>query len=107
MRIVPALGGGGRTLVSFAGQSAGAPAWSPDSRRLAVATRGTGRLVIVDVKTGERVVASRAVGPVVELAWSPDSSKLLVGGWSSPGTCASLWLVEAATGQGRLLLRCR
>lgn len=107
LRIVPASGGAGRPLASFAGESADVPAWSPDSTRVAVATRSTGRLVIVDVQSERRVTADRAIGAIVQFAWSPDSSKLLVGGWFGQQECASLWLVDARNGAGRKLTRCR
>jgi Tol biopolymer transport system component len=110
LRVIPATGGVGfgRFLGWLGGTSFLPPAWSRDSRRIAV-VNGNGRLLIVNPSAG-RVTASTGstVGVVGGFTWSRDSSRLLVA--ARPPVlhaCASLWLVNARTAAARPLRRCR
>ena len=88
LHVIPRSGGAGTLLLHENGLPACAAQWSPDGRRIAAVT-SHGRLVVIDAKTR----AGRTVGPkvIVDVAWAPDGSRLLVSGGSSAQTCASLW----------------
>ena len=85
--------------------AAGAWAWSPDGRRLAVVAGGEGseRAQIIDVRTGRMHGRGRAS----DVAWSPDGRRLAVvvdtnfeiGG---PG-CGPVWIVQRDRGKRRQL----
>ena len=104
LRVIPAAGGASTRLLSGLGNTLGNPLWSPDSRRVALPAGTLRGLAIVDVSTRRTVVFKR---PVNGFAWSPDSSELLVAAQPAyRGSCSSLWLVEAKTGEARELRRC-
>jgi Tol biopolymer transport system component len=100
---------GGATARLFRGVFAGPrpPAWSPDSRSVAVVTGPHAQLVIVDAVTRRaRPVTGFSVGAVSGFSWSPDSSRLLVSAKSTAASCSSLWIVDAKRGIPHLLRRC-
>jgi WD40-like Beta Propeller Repeat len=83
-----------------------APAWSPDGKRLAVVDHAQ-RLALVDVAARRvRVVPNPGIGVVIGLSWSPNGRELLVAARPVPLACSSLWRIDAATGQARLVRAC-
>jgi Tol biopolymer transport system component len=107
LRVVPAAGGvrRGRFLARLGGANFMPPAWSPDSRMIAVVDE-KGGLLILNASAGVRATRVSAVGVVIGFAWSPDSSRLLVAARRSARACISLWLVNATTAAARVLRRC-
>jgi Tol biopolymer transport system component len=79
--------------------------WSPNGKQIAYIDSKTGRLIVLQV-------ASRHTSPigkfrsVTGVAWSPDSTQLLVTARPSPATCSSLWRVGADGSSPQLLVRC-
>ena len=107
LRVVSAAGGRSTTLLHAPVYAVGSPAWAPDSRRLAVVAGRPSRLLIVNVSTrGVRALRTIAVTQPVLVAWSPDSSKLLVTTRPTQQSCLSLWLVRADGSSARLLRHC-
>jgi Tol biopolymer transport system component/DNA-binding winged helix-turn-helix (wHTH) protein len=79
-----------------------APAWSPDGRRLVfqrTAGASSPGLTMVDVADGREVALMS--GAFRSPAWSPDGKWIAASGRGDQGW--GLYLVEAATGQGRRL----
>jgi Tol biopolymer transport system component len=74
LRVVAAAGGAVTDLGPAAG-AFGPILWSPDSRRVALRTRGS---VLIATPTGERREVALIGSP---LAWSPDGSRFLVAGF--------------------------
>ena len=110
----------GRREVVVAEHPAGhtSPRWSPDGRAIAFLSRrrGWSQVWIVDAPiprrgrppAAPRPPEPRAVTPagidVEELAWSPDSSRLALGGQRSADLLtAQVWTVDVATGEERIL----
>src|SRR2546421_1775720 len=100
--LVPAAGGGRRRLTDGPREHSGA-VWSPDGARLAFASAVTGhaQLCVADVASGLLHRAGPERGVVGPMAWSPDSSRLLVA--ADPGRTYQLdwWIYEADTGAMR------
>jgi Tol biopolymer transport system component len=90
MELIRPDGSERRTL--SAGPDASAPAWSPDSRRIAFAD-GDGTSVIAVDGTGlERILAVRNVHA---LAWSPDGSAIAFSAPCKPGCLTDdIWTVR-------------
>lgn len=80
-------------------------AWAPSSS--SVAYWGPGGLEVVDVasKRVRKLTGSR-VGEILDVAWSPDATRLLVAASARGDSCASLWLVRADGSGTSLLRRC-
>ncbi|HEY5479601.1 MAG TPA: hypothetical protein VIJ84_08310 [Gaiellaceae bacterium] len=80
------------------------PAWSADSRSVAVIAINTGQLLVVSVPTHQaKAVTGTAIGRVDGFAWSPNSDTLLVTAQSKTTGCA-LWAVKPS-GPAKLLRR--
>lgn len=105
--VVVAPNGHRRTMLPVA-RTAKAPApnfaWSPDSRSVAVWSRGALRVFNVATARAHAVTSSTLSG-VTGFAWSPDSRTLLVA-TAKPSSCPSLWSVRADGLAKRLLRRC-
>ena len=99
---VPAEKGDWRNLTRSPGAAERTPAWSPDGERVAWFSDASGeyRLVIGDPRGLEapREVAIEDPTFFYDLAWSPDSEKLLF-----TDADRHLWMVEAATGEKTLV----
>ncbi|WP_068921652.1 S41 family peptidase [Planobispora rosea] len=80
LEIGPAGGGETRRIAEGRLGEVGDLAVAPDGSTIAVAARD-GRLLLVDVASGEVVELARANGQVDGMAWSPDSAWLA---WSHP-----------------------
>ncbi len=87
----------------------GAPAWSPDGRRLAyLSRRGTENfgqdarvIVVLDLSSGQEQEVPAAMAHLERLAWSPDGASLLVSGSDGKGR-GGLFLVHMPDGATRL-----
>jgi Tol biopolymer transport system component len=108
VRLVSARGGTGTVLIRGSDcDSSLPPRWSHDSRSVAVVAGPQRQLVIVDVATRRsRPLTGLAVGAVIDVSWSTDSSTLLVAGRPTPRSCSSLWTVNAKSGAAHLLRDC-
>jgi Tol biopolymer transport system component len=85
--------------------SESAPAWSPDGRHIAYRREDNSIVVISPLGGGERKVAdSRTPLLLRSMAWTPDSTTLVVSELTSP-ICASLFAISVATGERRRLTR--
>ncbi|MER6830509.1 S41 family peptidase [Streptosporangium sp. NPDC000563] len=80
LEIVPAGGGESRRIAVGTLGEVGDLAVAPDGNTIAVTARN-GRLLLVDVASGEAVELARAEGEIHGLTWSPDSAWLA---WSHP-----------------------
>ncbi|GAA3117808.1 S41 family peptidase [Streptosporangium carneum] len=80
LEICPAGGGESRRIAAGKLGEVGDLAVAPDESTIAVAARD-GRLLLVDVASGEVVELTTANGEIDGLAWSPDSAWLA---WSHP-----------------------
>jgi Tol biopolymer transport system component len=80
-------------------------AWSPDGKRIAYIDAKSGRLVLVDVASRHTTTIDRFTS-VTGVAWSPDSTQLLVTARPSPSVCSSLWRIGADGSGARLLVAC-
>jgi Tol biopolymer transport system component len=80
-------------------------AWSPDGKRIAYIDAKSGRLVLVDVASRHTTTIDRFTS-VTGVAWSPDSTQLLVTARPSPSVCSSLWRIGADGSGARLLVGC-
>jgi Tol biopolymer transport system component len=79
------------------------PAWSPDGRLIAFARAREGIFVISPLGGAERKVADTHAPLLLRtMAWTPDSSSLVVSEMTSP-ICASLFVITIETGQKRRL----
>lgn len=77
-------------------------AWSPNGKSIAY-EGGNGRtLFVVNVATG-RTTKLKQFTQVSYLAWSPDSTRLLV---TAPSDCPSLWRVDANGADAQKLFHC-
>jgi tricorn protease len=90
---IPQEGGVAKRVSAF-GEDIGmlfAPAWSPDSERLAVSDKN-GKVHVVDVATGTHVeIADDEHGLIGDYAWSPDS-RWLAFSMSEDNGNSSLWI---------------
>jgi Tol biopolymer transport system component len=85
--------------------SESAPAWSPDGRQIAFMRGDDGIFVISPLGGGERrVTETRTPLLLKSMAWTPDSTTLVVSELTSP-ICASLFAISVATGEKRRLTR--
>ncbi|MEU8201629.1 S41 family peptidase [Streptosporangium sp. NPDC049046] len=80
LEIVPAGGGESRRIAVGTLGEVGDLAVAPDGNTIAVTARN-GRLLLVDVASGEAVELASAEGEIHGLTWSPDSAWLA---WSHP-----------------------
>jgi WD40 repeat protein len=74
-------------------------AWSPDGKWLASVGGNDERIKVWETRTGKQVASLLARYHEITMAWSPDSKKIAVGGWSHGGTSGprlTLWDVESA-----------
>jgi len=84
------------------------PAFSPDGTMIAYRSECDGGGIFIMGATGE--AARRITTSCFNPAWSPDSKRLACGGESvsftptSRGQLSELWIVDAQTGQRRLIL---
>lgn len=69
-------------------------AWSPDGTRIAYISNDWGRLSVVDVASGQ-TTAIPGFTSVTGVAWSPDSTQLLVSARPSQTACSSIWRIGA------------
>ena len=97
--LVPASGGERRRLTAWPREHT-APAWSPDGARLAMVSAVTGhsQLCVADVASGLLHRAGRDRGMVGLMAWSPDSSRLLLGADPARSYQVDWWIYEGDTG---------
>jgi Tol biopolymer transport system component len=79
--------------------------WSPDGRTIALRDAPSGRLELLDAAT-RQLRDVRAFHEVTSIAWSPDSSQLLVTARPRAHACSSLWRVGADGTGARLVARC-
>jgi hypothetical protein len=83
------------------------PAWSPDSKRIAIARRGFGIWIMNADGTEPRQSAAIPAGEGTAewLRWSPDGSRIAiqVGSYSPGHRIAHVWVIDAAGGQTRKL----
>ncbi|MBX7055986.1 MAG: winged helix-turn-helix domain-containing protein [Pyrinomonadaceae bacterium] len=84
----------------------GYPAWSPDSKHIAVVEQSPDQvnassIVIVDVdtRTAEKLKTQRFI-QIEQLAWSPDSERLLISGREN-NRFFQLWSMELKSGEIR------
>jgi dipeptidyl aminopeptidase/acylaminoacyl peptidase len=102
LRLIPAHGGRVHTLVPHGVEAVFG--WSPDAK--SIAFEAGGRLEVVHVASG-KVRSLLALHFAPNVAWSPDSSRLLVNTWPQAKGCrTSLWRVPAGGGKPRLLRHC-
>jgi WD40 repeat protein len=74
-------------------------AWSPDGKWLASVGGNDERIKVWETRTGKQVASLLGRYHEITMAWSPDSKKIAVGGWShggSSGPKLTLWDVENA-----------
>ena len=107
-RLISASGGSSMLLLQGNGifNSSFPPAWSPDSRSVAILNfvPGSSQLRVVNVATHRsNAVTGTEIGRVDGFAWSPDSSTLLVTAQSKTA-CSTLWTVNVS-GSAKLLRR--
>jgi Tol biopolymer transport system component len=105
--VMPATGGRGRTVATHVGGCT-APAWSPDSTRIAFS--GGLRLSVVDVATAAVVRTPSSFGQTGAFAWTQDGAALYA--TSRPpaseragDNCLSLVRLDAATLRGPVVVR--
>lgn len=79
--------------------------WSPDGKRIAYIDAKSGRLMLLAVASRETTTVG-AFASVTGVAWSPDSTQLLVTGRANPSACASLWRIGADGSGAQLLVSC-
>ena len=79
--------------------------WSPNGKRIAYIDAKSGRLVLVDVASRHTTTIG-AFASVTGVAWSPDSTQLLVTARPSPSACSSLWRIDADGSGTQLLVGC-
>jgi len=79
--------------------------WSPDGKRIAYIDAKSGRLVLVDVASRHTTTVG-AFASVTGVAWSPDSTQLLVTARPNPSACSSLWRIGADGAGAQLLVDC-
>jgi Tol biopolymer transport system component len=91
LHVVDITGANDRVLLHGAGIPACGYAWSPAGAQVA-AVSPRGHLLLIDAATG----TSHQIGPVhtVDLAWSPNGSRLLVTGGQKPKACSALWSLK-------------
>jgi Tol biopolymer transport system component len=80
-------------------------AWSPDGKRIAYIDARSGRLVLLDVASRHTTTVG-AFTSVTGVAWSPDSTQLLVTARPNPSACSSLWRIAADGSGPQLLVGC-
>ncbi|HEX6348924.1 MAG TPA: S9 family peptidase [Candidatus Dormibacteraeota bacterium] len=97
--LVPAAGGPRRRLTTWPREHT-APVWSPDGSRLAMvsAVTGSSQLCVADVGSGLLHRAGPEPGLVGLMAWSPDSSRLLLGADPQRSYQVDWWIYEGDTG---------
>ena len=102
--LVPAAGGAARRVTDF-GYS---PAWSPDSREIAVATEGIVEPIMrkmdseiwaVDLSTGRRRELVPKASDGVQPSWSPNGLRVAYWGLPAEGARRILWTVPAGGGE--------
>jgi len=100
--LVPAGGGVRRRLTQWPREHMGA-VWSPDGTRLAFVSAVTGhaQICVADVASGLTHRAGPERGVVGPMAWSPDSSRLLVAVDPARSYQLDWWLYDGATGAMR------
>jgi dipeptidyl aminopeptidase/acylaminoacyl peptidase len=106
LRLVPAGGGASKTLVRKIGSLL---SWSPNGQDIAFVDTKT-RLAVADVTTGKVRTLLKLHAPygASSIAWSPDSSQLLVV-WKAPahsGCPSGLWKVPVGGGSPHLVHGC-
>jgi Tol biopolymer transport system component len=91
LHVVDTSGANDRVLLRGTGIPACGYAWSPVGGQIA-AVSPRGRLMLIDATTG----TSHRIGPLhtVDLAWSPNGSRLLVTGGQKPKACSALWSLK-------------
>ncbi len=98
-----AIDGSERRLLPCVGSDAVTPDWSGDDQ-IVYATRVDGEytLAVLNLKTGENVRATNAVGTWESPSWAPDNRQVVCK--RSDGKRASLFVVDTWTGKARQLL---
>jgi Tol biopolymer transport system component len=83
------------------------PAWSPDSKRIAVARRNSGVWIMNADGTDQRQLASIPAeeGTAEWIRWSPDGRRIAiqVGSYSPGRSIAHVWVLDASTGNAQKL----
>lgn len=80
-------------------------AWSPDGKQIAYIDAKSGRLVLLNVTSRHATTVGQFTS-VTGVAWSPDSTQLLVTARPDPSACSSLWRIGADGSGARLLVGC-
>lgn len=103
LETIPAAGGRATVLLRKAVcHEPGFPAWSPDSKAVAV-PYGPGRLTLVDVRTHATRKTPISLGAVTAFAWSPDGTSLV--GTFRRGECANVLRLDFRTLAAAVLVR--
>lgn len=80
--------------------------WSPNGKTAwVIGPAGTGRLTLIDLATRhKRTLPSFA--SVTGVAWSPDSTQLLITARRNSSACSSLWEVDVNGSHRTRIVRC-